>query len=158
MPHFSSSSSVKDIKSRDEASAFPSGQEDLYESKKNKTRFAKFSRNKRIGLVLVMLIAGGFVYIYVYEKNLFVKKDPQKTAQEEVASIVDQVSKLMVLPEGESPTIATVTDPQALKDQPFFAKATTGDKVLIYTNTRKVILYDPVQHKIIEVAPLNIGQ
>ncbi|MEK7084254.1 MAG: hypothetical protein AAB932_03410 [Patescibacteria group bacterium] len=29
-------------------------------------------------------------------------------------------------------------------------------KVLIYTNAKKVILYDPVNNKIVEVAPLSI--
>ena len=39
----------------------------------------------------------------------------------------------------------------------FFSKAKVGDKVIIYTNARKAILYDPVAGKIVEVAPVNIG-
>ena len=63
----------------------------------------------------------------------------------------------MVLPEDEEPSVATVADPEQLAGQPFFSKAKKGDKVLIYTNAQKAILYDPVAKKIIDIAPLNIG-
>ena len=71
--------------------------------------------------------------------------------------IVSRAGKLIILPEGEVPTIATVSDPEKLKDQPFFAKAKVGDKVLLYQNARKAYLYDPVNNKILEVAPISLG-
>ncbi len=71
--------------------------------------------------------------------------------------LVLEVGKLIELPIGEDPTVATVTDITKLKDQPFFAKAKNGDKVLIYTNARKAILYDPQAKKVIDIAPINIG-
>lgn len=83
--------------------------------------------------------------------------DTQKAAQEEINKIVDDVGKLIVLPKGEVPTIATVTDLKQLKDQPFFDNAKVGDKVLIYTKAQKAILYDPSSNKIVEMAPLNTG-
>ena len=64
----------------------------------------------------------------------------------------------MILPTGETPTIATVTDLAPLKNQPFFANARVGYKVIIYTNAKRAILYDPVSDKIVETAPLNLGQ
>ncbi len=85
------------------------------------------------------------------------QQDPQKAAQEEVQGLVERVGRLIILPEGEEPTIATVSDPQKLQGQSFFANAKVGDKVLIYTNAKKAILYDPVEDRIIEVAPVNIG-
>ena len=105
--------------------------------------------------VLVVVALGAAVYFYVQLNQL--REDPQKVAQEEAKTLVTKVGKLIVLPEGEEPTVATVTDPNLLQDQPFFANAKAGDKVLIYTNARKAILYNPEENKIVEVAPVNIG-
>lgn len=75
----------------------------------------------------------------------------------EVQQLVDAVGKLMILPQDEQPTVATVTDLEKLKGQPFFAQAQVGDKVLIYTAAAKAILYRPSENKIIELAPLSVG-
>lgn len=107
-----------------------------------------------LGLVTVLALLAASYY---YNEASRLRANPQAKAQNEVAQVVARVGELIVLPEGEDPTVATVTDPERLRDQPFFAKAKTGDRVLIYTNARKAILYDPVQHRILEVAPLNIG-
>lgn len=107
-----------------------------------------------IGLVVV----AGIVTLYFWNQNRALKQTPQRLAQEKVREVVELVGQLIVLPEGETPTVATVTDPERLRDQPFFAKSRAGDKVLIYTNARKAILYRPFEHKLVEVAPLNIGQ
>ncbi len=109
-------------------------------------------------LVLVgfaVLSSGTAVYFYNGYSGL--KQDPNKVAQEEINKLIAQVSKLIVLPEGEVPTIATVSDPEKLRDQAFFLKAKAGDKVLIYTTSKKAILYSPELNKIVEVAPINIG-
>lgn len=68
--------------------------------------------------------------------------------------LVKIVSKLIVLPD-ETPTIATVSDLDKLKDQEFFVDATIGDKVLIFNNSGKAILYSPQKNIIINVAPLS---
>jgi hypothetical protein len=85
------------------------------------------------------------------------KTNPQEATQKQNQEIIDKVGKLMILPEGEQPTVATVTDPAVLKNQPFFAHAEIGDKVLIYTNSKKAILYSEKLNKIKEVAPVNLG-
>jgi hypothetical protein len=54
-------------------------------------------------------------------------------------------------------TMATILDPAELADQPFFMSAQKGDKVLLYTNAKKAILYSPSQNKIVDVAPVNLG-
>lgn len=102
--------------------------------------------------VIALILAG-----YFYSQVLLLQKNPQAIAQQEVADLVAKVSKLIVLPTEETPTVATVSDPEALKDQPFFAKAEIGDKVLIYAEAKKAILYSVTLNKIIDVAPLNIG-
>jgi hypothetical protein len=105
-------------------------------------------------LVIIVLVASSF---YLYMQLESIKKNPQQIAQQEVQSLIAKVSRLVVLPEEETPTVATVSDAEKLKDQPFFRNAKNGDKVLIYTNARKAVLYDPVNNKVVEIAPVNIG-
>jgi hypothetical protein len=114
-------------------------------------------------VAIVGLGTGGYFfskYQKAQKEIQTIKTDPttiQKAAQEETKKLLAEISKLIDLPSGEEPTVATVTDIEKLKDQPFFAKAKNGDKVIIYTNAKKAILYDPTAKKIIDVAPVNIG-
>ena len=121
--------------------------EEGVQSKKVTSRF--------VTIVLVVVCAG--LALYFYTQYSAIKRDPQKAIQQETEALVAQVGKLIVLPQGEIPTTATVLDPEALKDQPFFANAKKGDRLLIYTSARKAILYSPSTNRIVEVAPLNIG-
>ncbi len=108
---------------------------------------------KNIIIVLVAMLAASLIGgVYFYKKA---NADPQKIAQEELNDTIAAVSRLMVLPSNETPTMATVTDPEKLKDQRFFVNAKRGDRVLIYTLAGKAILYSPTLNKIIEVAPVN---
>ena len=109
-------------------------------------------------LIAAILVNVGFSIYSWYRAGALSKNNPQETAQEETSRLVSAISKLIILPEDETPTIATVTDLEKLKDQPFFARAKVGDKVLIYATARKAILYDPAANKIIEVAPINLGE
>ncbi len=117
------------------------------------------------GALVFVIIISGFGYgIYRYQKIAnelaAMKTDPnkiQEVAKSEQKKLIEQVEKLMVLPSDEEPTVATVTDPEKLKDQPFFSTAKAGDKVLIYANARKAILFDPTANKIIDVSPINLN-
>ena len=109
------------------------------------------------GVVLVIIvIIGTGVFLYQKNKTVPVANNPQ-AVQAEVQKMVSEVGKLIALPAGETPTVATVTDITKLKSQPFFQNAKNGDKVLIYANAKQAILYDPNLKKILNVAPLNIG-
>ncbi len=83
-------------------------------------------------------------------------QDRSVTAERDHQTLIGEVGKLLALPENEAPTVATVADPSKLANQPFFAKAQAGDKVLIYTDNKKAILYRPSEKKIIEVADLQL--
>jgi hypothetical protein len=107
--------------------------------------------------IICIVIAAFVPAIYFYSKfkaaETIIEKNPV-VAQQDVKDILAKVSKLIDLPTDETPTIATVSDVDKLHDQPFFAKAKNGDKVLIYTKAKKAILYDPTANKILEVGPL----
>lgn len=99
-------------------------------------------------LVLFGVLVGGFIRGGIsYEDSRFSAGDQRK--------IIERVNKFVVLPENEFPQIARVSNPEVLKAQAFFAEAKVGDIVLIYS--RKAVLYDPVQNKIIIVAPVSLG-
>lgn len=108
-----------------------------------------------LSVFLVMFIATGstaYHYYYQYKKTL---KNSAVEGKSEAQSLSDTIGKFMELPEGEEPTLATVTDVEKIKDQPFFAKAQNGDKALIYTKNGKAILYRPSTGKIIEVSMIS---
>ncbi len=107
-----------------------------------------------IAFFLALLPSGYFFTRYQQAKSLL--QNPQALTNIETNKIKNKVALLMVLP-SEEPTLATVSNAKKLKDQPFFKNAENGDKVLIYTNSRKAILYRPSINKIIEVAPININ-
>lgn len=112
------------------------------------------------GFIVLALVIATVPSIYFYSKYQETKNKLSGTPagqKEETAKIMALVGKLLVLPAGEEPTLASVTDKEKLKDQPFFARAENGDKVLIYTEAKKAILYRPSQHIIVEVAAVNLG-
>lgn len=110
-----------------------------------------------VALIVVAGLAGYFGYqMRTAKQDAMVNADSQKL-ESEAGKVVQKVGQLMVLPTDEEPTVATVTDLDALRGQPFFVGAKIGDKVLIYTLAKKAVLYDPVAHKIVNVAPINLG-
>lgn len=110
-----------------------------------------------IGIIILTAI-GTSSYFYIQYRNAQkLLKQPAATSQEEVGKIVAKVGSLIELPKNEDPTIATVSNKEKLKDQVFFTNAQNGDKVLIYTKSKKAIIYRPSINKIIEVSSVNFG-
>lgn len=115
---------------------------------------------KIIGGLAALVILSAVPSVYFFNQYRTAQQklaNPTEYAKEEARSIREKVGKLIELPPDEEPTIATVTDAAKLAEQPFFARSQNGDKVLIFTNAKKAVLYRPETNKIIEVAPVNIG-
>ncbi len=111
------------------------------------------------GILFALSLAASFYFYRQYAAlSQTPSQDSSQQAQAEVKRLVAALGRLIVLPANEQPTIATVADPDTLRDQPFFANARKGDKVFIYTNANKAILYSPTEDKIVEVAPISLGQ
>lgn len=106
-------------------------------------------------LILVGSLSSSFYFYSKYKDAKKIEPVSVSQAEDEVKRVLAAVGALIVLPKGETPTVATVADPSQLRDQPFFANAKKGDKVLIYSDARKAILYSESQNKIVEVAPIN---
>lgn len=138
----------------------------LPETKKRKFRMME-SAWFRLGIaaVVVGLLAGAVGasgYFYRAYKKTLSEKDSLlsqmtgKVEVPEVESVVASISKLIELPSGETPTLATVSDKSKLENQAFFKRAENGDKVLIYTAAGKAILYRPSVGKVIDMTTVNL--
>ena len=107
--------------------------------------------------VFIALISAGGYYFWQYQSLKKQVKNSPLANQEEAKKLAAEVGRLVTVPTDEVPTIAAVTDITKLSDQPFFKDAKNGNKVLIYSNAKKAYLYDPTNHKVINIGPLNIG-
>jgi hypothetical protein len=105
------------------------------------------------GLVILIAVIPT-IYFYAQNKNTEKKLNELQngTTSTNVDVVVKQVGKLVILPTDERPTLATVSDASKLKSQPFFVDAANGDKLLVYSKSKKVILYRPSQNKIVDMA------
>lgn len=78
------------------------------------------------------------------------------SSESEAEDIVQRVGRHYVLPDDEEPTIATIEDKTKVKTE-FFRAAKNGDKLLVYSNAKKAIIYRPTLDRIIEVGPVSIA-
>ncbi len=104
--------------------------------------------------LLLLFFAGAAGYFYYKYKKMAQTSD----TKEEIAQLVKTLDAVIELPGGETPTLATVTDKEKLVSQPFFRKSENGDKVLIYTEAGRAILYRPSIGKIVDITSINIQE
>lgn len=99
-----------------------------------------------ISVALLVIVMGTVGYFYLSStRNL-----------EDVSVIKNLIGRHYVLPTDEEPALATVEDKTKIKSE-FFRSAENGDKLLVYKNAKKVILYRPSTDRIIEVGPVSIA-
>ncbi len=109
------------------------------------------------GLIILTLIIAPSAYFYKKSQDAEKKlSNTTEVNQKVVDDVVSKVNQHYLLPTDEKPTLVTVTDVSKVKEQPFFARAENGDKALVYTQSRKAILYRPSKDVVVEVAPLNV--
>ena len=116
----------------------------------------KFINKKTIVVLIILLVIGYGAAFYYFHQYKRLTMDPNAVAKQETAQLVAAVSKLMLLPVGEAPSIATVENREKLSSEPFFVNALNGDKVLIYYTAKKAFLYRPSTNQVINAAPLTM--
>ncbi len=109
-----------------------------------------------IAIVVIGLLSTSGYFFYKYQNAQAILNNPQLTAEQQTKLLIKKIGQLIDLP-AEEPTLATVSNVEKLRNQLFFKKAENGDKVLIFTNAKKAILYRPSANKIIEVAPISFN-
>lgn len=105
-------------------------------------------------LVLCVIVIAGVPSYYFYMKYQALLQNPAEASKAEMQAVTAQIGKLMDLPAGEEPSLATILDREQLKGQPFYERSQNGDKIIVYAKARKAILYRPSTKKIIDVVPL----
>jgi hypothetical protein len=71
--------------------------------------------------------------------------------------MLSELQRMIQLPD-EKPVIATVVDKSKVENQEFFRHAENGDKVILFTEARKALLYRPSDRKVMNFAPLTFDQ
>lgn len=126
--------------------------------KSNRSR--KTGSNKVAIIVLtVALVAAVGLGIYLYMQNQDLRNNPessQQAQQDKANKMKDKVAKLIEVPTDETPTLATVTDADKLKDQPFFQGAQNDDVILLFPQAKRAIIYRESENKLINVGPIAI--
>ncbi len=119
--------------------------------------FPRFFGNRRriaATVVLTLIMLGGYL---IYQK--YFNLTPAEKAQKELAAAVEAVSRHIILPQGDQPVLATVTDAKTLiSQQAFFAGAVNGDQLLLFPGSLKAVLYSPSRNVIVNVGPIQQSQ
>lgn len=123
------------------------------EEKKTKKRKSpmKFLITAAFFLALGGLIAGGAVYSLARQYPDVLGIATMVTEEEERKKILLAVSKIMDIPKDETPTITTISESDKENPESYFKNGKTGDKVIAYTKSKRVILYRPSENKIMDI-------
>ncbi len=123
----------------------------------------KFKPLSIIILLVVIGLIAGFGILLNDRKHL--KNEVSKLSQsqtdavDEAKQLNSDVAKLVELPNDEVPTIGTVADVEKLKKQSVgFENAKTGDRLLIYTRSQRIIVFRPATKKIVSIVQISLGQ
>lgn len=97
-----------------------------------------------LALTAIVLLAGGWYF--------FAHRTPDYAAEN--SRLVAAVSKLTIVPPDETPSVTTVVDETKI-NQEFLRNAKKGDKVLLYFQSGRAIVYRPSTNQIVNIGPLE---
>ncbi len=104
------------------------------------------------GLLLASLFAAYHYYRVASELRASRPGIVSPSDQDPVTLAIAEVERHILLPQGERPQVAKVTDLAPLANIPFFGNALLGDQVIVYCKASLSILYSPSREKVIEVS------
>lgn len=107
-------------------------------------------------LIIAIFVVGVGAGYMVYNKLLETNSEKEETIDKQVTEILDELSKIILLPEDETPTVISIMDVEQLKreNEKFYKDAVNGDILIIYSD--KAIVFRRREKKIINVAPVFI--
>ncbi|MCE9628785.1 MAG: hypothetical protein K8Q91_02195 [Candidatus Vogelbacteria bacterium] len=111
-------------------------------------------KNKKIIIVVVaiLILIGGGYYFGSSKQDV---NNAEALIAKEATDLVERVSLIMELP-AEIPAVATIVDETKIMNEPFFAGTKNGDKILVFIQSQKLIIYRPSTNKIINSTTLAL--
>ncbi len=112
-----------------------------------------------IALLAVILIVCVVSLGFLWRKLGILEAEAPLSPEAELAQVIAEVGNSLALPGDEQPKLLTLSDEEliAVKGEPFFANALPGDKLLIYQNNSKAVIWRPSSRKIIEASIINLS-
>lgn len=111
-----------------------------------------------LGLVLVILVGAGGWWAFNSQSgdslaNLSANAG-EKLSDSQVQTIISRVSKFMVVPSDEKPSVVVLRGTAELAaQQPFYRDAKDGDVLIVYST--RAIIYDAKENKLVSVSPIQ---
>lgn len=116
-------------------------------------------RHHYLGAIAIVGVAAILVATGIGSWKLIDARRIASNPERQAEQTVERVGKLMVLPNNETPAVMTVVDKSKIKNIPFLERTVqNNDKVLVYSKTKKVVVYRPAEHKIVDIGPVSIAQ
>lgn len=116
----------------------------------NRPTSAKKSKKKLILIILAVLAVAALAAVIVFQQ---IKLSSNLTDEQAAKNTQEKVAKIMLLPE-EDALVSDITDIAQISEQPFFSKAENGDKVLIFVQSAKIVVYRESTNQIVNAGPL----
>jgi hypothetical protein len=98
-------------------------------------------------LLLLAISTSGFLY---WQYHRAVQNKPDK----EIESIVSKLAPTISLP-AEKPALSTIVDTSKLSNPVLKARSQNGDKLLVYAQAKRLILFRPSTGKVIDMLTIQ---
>lgn len=111
-----------------------------------------------LGIVIVALVGAGGWWAFNSQSsddlaNLSANAG-EKLTDSQVQAVVSRVSKFMVVPSDEKPSVVVLRGTAELAaQQPFYRDAKDGDVLIVYSS--RAIIYDAKANKLVSVSPIQ---
>lgn len=120
----------------------------------SETSHKSHKKGKRVAVKvfvsLVLVAAIGLCAFLFLKYREAVDANPTNIEQK----TVETVSKLVEVPD-EKPTVVTVQDAAKLSNPELASRAKDGDRLLVYAESRRVVMYRPSNGKIVDILSIK---
>lgn len=116
-------------------------------------------------VILLLALAGGGYYFYnKYSETkqevekLSTVQGQQELNKSQTEQLLSEMRSIIVLPTGEDPVVATITDVKQLDKNEFYKDAQNDDRVIVFAKAQKAYIYRPSTKTIVNVGAFQLDQ